>query len=54
MSPDSGTGHEQRKHSRFWRIAGWVAAIAALLLVFAAYRQPDMMMQMAQQLWSCF
>lgn len=39
---------------RAWRAAAWLAAVAALLLVFVAYRQPDMVMQMAQQLWNCF
>jgi hypothetical protein len=33
-----------------WR----VAALAALVLVFMAYLQPDLVMQLATQLWNCF
>ena len=29
-------------------------AIAALLLVFAAYLRPDMMLTLATQIWNCF
>lgn len=36
------------------RIALWASAIAALLLVFGAYLRPDVVMTLAQQLWSCF
>ncbi len=45
---------ENRHRFRAWRWVGVAAGLIALLLVFSAYRQPDMMMQMAQQLWSCF
>jgi hypothetical protein len=31
-----------------------VTSIAALLLVFAAYLRPDMMLTLATQLWNCF
>jgi hypothetical protein len=30
------------------------AAALALALVFAAYLQPEMAMQLANQVWSCF
>jgi hypothetical protein len=33
-----------------WR----VGALVALLLVFRAYLQPDLVMQLATQLWNCF
>jgi hypothetical protein len=33
-----------------WR----VAALVALGLVFMAYLQPDIVMQLATQLWNCF
>ena len=33
-----------------WR----AAALAALALVFLAYLQPDMMVQLANRVWSCF
>ncbi|MFO1333573.1 MAG: hypothetical protein U1E80_00625 [Piscinibacter sp.] len=36
------------------RIAAWAAVAAALLLVFAAYLKPDLMMTLANQLWACF
>jgi hypothetical protein len=41
---------------RWWRsrATAWVAALAALLLVFAAYLQPDMAFELAARVWSCF
>lgn len=33
-----------------WR----AAALIALLLVFASYLQPDLMLQVATQVWNCF
>jgi hypothetical protein len=33
-----------------WR----AAALAALLVVFMSYLQPDLVMQLATQLWNCF
>jgi hypothetical protein len=39
------------------RTARWglgLAALAALGLIFASYLQPDMMVQLATQLWNCF
>lgn len=34
---------------------GWrVAALAALGLVFMSYLQPDLMVQLANQVWACF
>ena len=33
-----------------WRIA----ALMALALVFASYLQPDLVMQLATQVWNCF
>lgn len=32
----------------------WTAAGLALLLVFAAYLNPDLAMTLASQLWACF
>ena len=32
----------------------YAAAGAALLLVFAAYLRPDLVMTLANQLWACF
>ena len=36
------------------RLALWALAGGVLLAVFAAYLEPAMAMQLAQQLWSCF
>jgi hypothetical protein len=36
------------------RTLAWLAAVAALLLVFAAYLQPDLAVTLANQLWNCF
>ncbi len=47
-------GRPRPSSARHWRWVGWTATLFSLLLVFWAYRQPEMMMQMAQQLWSCF
>jgi hypothetical protein len=33
-----------------WR----AAALVALVLVFLSYLQPDLVLQLATQLWSCF
>ncbi len=32
----------------------YLAALAALALVFALYLQPDFMVTLAQQVWACF
>lgn len=36
------------------RAAAWSAALAALMLVFAAYLRPELMVDLANQLWACF
>lgn len=36
------------------RPLAWTAAALALLLVFAAYLKPDLMLTLANQLWACF
>lgn len=36
------------------RAAAWAAALVALSLVFAAYLQPQLMVELANQLWACF
>lgn len=40
-------------HRLFWRILA-LAALAALAGVFLMYTRPDFMVDMANQLWSCF
>ena len=38
-----------------WPIwAGQLLALAVLLLVFSLYTQPDFLLTVANQLWSCF
>jgi hypothetical protein len=37
-----------------WRWAWRLLALALLLLVFMAYLQPDLTLQLATQLWNCF
>ena len=32
----------------------WAALAAALMLVFAAYQRPDVVVSLANQLWNCF
>jgi hypothetical protein len=36
------------------RIAAWSAAAVALAAVFAAYRRPDLAVDLANRLWACF
>ena len=36
------------------KMAGWSLAIAASLGVFALYTQPDFLLVLANQVWSCF
>ena len=36
------------------RTLWWSAAALALAAVFASYLQPDLMVTLAQQVWSCF
>ena len=36
------------------RRSAWAAAAIALALGFAAYRRPDVAVDLANQLWNCF
>lgn len=36
------------------RIAVWATALIVLGLVFMAYGQPALMVQLSEQLWACF
>lgn len=40
--------------SRARRWAAWLLAAAVLALVFMAYTQPTLMVQLSEQLWACF
>lgn len=42
------------RHALAWRLAAWTLTLVVLAVVFAAYLDPSMAMQLAQQLWSCF
>jgi hypothetical protein len=37
-----------------FRVAAWLAVLAALALVFAAYLDPHLMAELANRLWACF
>jgi hypothetical protein len=39
---------------RIVAVLAWSAAALALLLGFAAYRRPDLAVDLANQLWNCF
>ena len=42
-------------NNRDWkRTAWWLAALAALTLVFAAYLNPHLAVDLANFVWSCF
>lgn len=36
------------------RLLAWAAALAVLGAVFGAYLQPTLMLELANQVWSCF
>ena len=36
------------------RLAAWAAVLAALWLVFAAYLDPHLVVDLAGRLWACF
>ena len=40
--------------TRTQRVLAYVAAIAVLLGVFALYTRPAFLVNLAEQLWSCF
>ncbi len=42
------------KRRRAAAVLGWIAAAIALALGFAAYRRPDVAVDLANQLWNCF
>jgi len=44
------TPHRRHALHRWW----WVPAAAVLAAVFAAYLQPDLMLDLANRIWSCF
>jgi hypothetical protein len=52
-SAPSGRAAMGARH-RWLRVGGWLLALLVLLAVFAAYLQPAMAFQLAQQLWACF
>jgi hypothetical protein len=39
---------------RYYKLLAYATAIAALLGVFALYTRPEFLMNLADQLWSCF
>jgi hypothetical protein len=45
---------EPGPHRPWRRVLAWTAAAAALVLVFAAYRNPHLVAELANQLWACF
>jgi len=42
------------KRRRLVATLAWTAAAVALALGFAAYRRPDVAVDLANQLWNCF
>jgi hypothetical protein len=36
------------------RVAAWTAVALALAAVFAAYQRPDVAVDLANRIWSCF
>jgi hypothetical protein len=55
MTPDQpGTVGRRARPPRAWRVLAWLAVAAALAAVFMSYRQPELMIDLANRLWSCF
>ncbi|SER67574.1 hypothetical protein [Giesbergeria anulus] len=52
-APSSADSSAQLEHQWLPWLAR-IAAILALLAVFALYTQPDFMVLLANQVWSCF
>ena len=44
----------QRPQRLLKRAVPWAAAVLGLALVFSLYRDPMLMVTLADQLWSCF
>ena len=44
----------QQRAGRRRRALLWVALVLVLCVVFLAYTQPALMMQLSEQLWACF
>lgn len=42
------------RHQRWLRVLAWLGVAAALLGTLMLYRDPDFLMRMADQIWSCF
>jgi hypothetical protein len=40
--------------ARWARVTGWVAALAVLAAVFAAYLSPHLAVDLANRVWACF
>jgi hypothetical protein len=46
---------QQQPSSRAWRsVLLYAVAACALLTVFSLYTRPDFMLNLANQVWSCF
>lgn len=43
-----------RTDLRWRRALAWATALAALAAVFVAYLQPDLAVDLANRVWSCF
>ncbi len=39
---------------RWWHAAAWLAVALVLLGTLMLYRDPDFLVRLADQLWSCF
>ena len=48
------TGRETTSRRPWRRAAAWLVAGLVLALVFAAYRNPHVVVDLANQLWACF
>ena len=45
-------GSDPRRRRR--RVLAWTAVVAVLAVVFVAYSNPHLVVELANQLWACF
>lgn len=53
MAAEKSDGMKGPAASRWRRLAAWASAAAVLAAVFFSYRDPHLMVDLANRLWSC-
>jgi hypothetical protein len=53
MAAERSGGVKDLVTSRWKRTVAWAGAAVVLVMVFVAYRDPHLMVDLANRLWSC-